>query len=150
MSTQADPLRPGTQAVMSAQNPTSAKGSNIYQLLGGAVAIQRLVERFYALMDELPEASRVRRLHPAQLEGCADRLFECLSGWLGGPALCSARPVPSPSDSIGSIECHEWLLCMRLALAEQIKDAELRAALLQALSGMVEALMRESIFSSTQ
>ena len=39
---------------------------------------------------------------------------------------------------------------MRLALAEQIEDAELRAVLLQALNGMAEALIRESIASSTQ
>ena len=38
---------------------------------------------------------------------------------------------------------------MRLALAEQVDDAELRAGLLQALSSMAAALIRESTFSST-
>lgn len=134
----------GGQTATPAQGQGPARVSNIYALLGGAAAVRRLSERFYALMDELPEAARVRRLHPAMLAGCAERLFEYLSSWLGGPALCSARPRLARPCAIGSTECNEWLLCMRLALAEQVDDAGLRAALLQALGGMAETLIRES------
>jgi hemoglobin len=35
-----------------------------YDLLGGEVAIRNLVKRFYELMDELPEAYKVRSIHP--------------------------------------------------------------------------------------
>ena len=60
---------------------------SVYARLGGAPAIQALVERFYALMDELPEAHTVRQLHPDSLAGSADSLFKFLSGWFGGPPL---------------------------------------------------------------
>ena len=40
-----------------------------YERLGGAAGIQRLAHRFYALMDELPEAYSVRRMHPEDLKG---------------------------------------------------------------------------------
>lgn len=139
----------GGRTAAPAQDPGPARVSNIYALLGGAAAVRRLSERFYALMDELPEAARVRRLHPTMLAGCADRLFEYLSSWLGGPALCSARPRPAHPCAVGSTECNEWLLCMRLALAEQVDEAGLRAALLQALGGMAETLIRESLPTST-
>lgn len=141
------PARPASQP---GTDLAPARSSNIYQLLGGAATIRRLADRFYQLMDELPEARRLRRLHRGRLEGSAKRLFEHLTGWLGGPALCSARPGRPCLEAVGSIECNEWQLCMRLALAEQIEDAELRAVLLQALNGMAEALIRESIASSTQ
>jgi hemoglobin len=61
-----------------------------YERLGGAEGVHRLVQRFYALMDELPEAYRVRRLHPDDLNGSANSLFEFLSGWFGGP-ICMYR-----------------------------------------------------------
>lgn len=38
-----------------------------YRLIGGEEAVRRLVERFYALMDELPEAREIRALHPPDL-----------------------------------------------------------------------------------
>lgn len=40
-----------------------------YAALGGETGIKRLVHRFYALMDELPEACTVRQMHPESLEG---------------------------------------------------------------------------------
>ncbi|MEQ1638910.1 MAG: globin, partial [Methylococcales bacterium] len=39
-----------------------------YELLGGEPGVRRLVHRFYELMDELPEAYEVRKLHPESLE----------------------------------------------------------------------------------
>ncbi len=38
-----------------------------YQRIGGDAAIRKLVDRFYALMDELPETYAARKLHPADL-----------------------------------------------------------------------------------
>lgn len=118
-----------------------------YDALGGADGLQRLVQRFYALMDELPEAYTVRRLHPDSLSGSATSLFQFLSGWLGGPPLYERqhghprlrmRHLPY---RIGSLERDEWLLCMRLALAEQVTDPALRSALEQAISTLAQHIV---------
>ena len=55
----------------------------------GIPSLRRLVHRFYALMDTLPEAWDVRKLHPDDLSGSEEKL-SCLSGWLGGPDLLSS------------------------------------------------------------
>ena len=115
---------------------------SVYARLGGAPAIHALVTRFYRLMDELPEAYAVRRLHPESLVGSADSLFKFLSGWFGGPALyirerghprLRMRHAPYV---IGSVERDEWLLCMRQALAEQVSDDALRAGVVRAFEEM--------------
>jgi hemoglobin len=90
----------------------------------------------------LPEAYRVRRLHPDSLAGSADSLFKFLSGWFGGPPLyirerghprLRMRHFPF---AIGPAERDEWLLCMRQALAEQVADEALRAGMLRAFTDM--------------
>ncbi|MBP8874333.1 MAG: cyanoglobin, partial [Polaromonas sp.] len=35
-----------------------------YERIGGEAGVRKLVHRFYELMDELPEAYQVRKLHP--------------------------------------------------------------------------------------
>ena len=45
--------------------------TTIYVQLGGEAAIYALVNRFYELMDALPEAYTVRQLHPESLAGSA-------------------------------------------------------------------------------
>lgn len=101
---------------------TSAKTP--YELLGGADGVRTLVERFYQIMDTLPEAARIRALHPADLGGSTDKLYKFLSGWLGGPALyveefghpmLRARHLPFP---IETADRDAWLLCMKHALDE--------------------------------
>ncbi|MDP3225531.1 MAG: globin, partial [Rubrivivax sp.] len=47
-----------------------------YEQLGGEAGVRRLVQRFYALMDELPEAYAVRQLDPESLSGSQTSLFE--------------------------------------------------------------------------
>lgn len=120
---------------------------SVYTRLGGASAIHALVVRFYALMDELPEAYTVRRLHPENLAGSADSLFKFLSGWFGGPPLyirerghprLRMRHAPY---TIGAVERDEWMLCMRLALAEQPTDAALREAVERAFSAMADHMV---------
>jgi hemoglobin len=115
-----------------------------YDQLGGEDGVRNLVHRFYQLMDELPEAYGVRKLHPQDLSGSEEKLFMFLSGWLGGPQLyiqrhghprLRARHLPFP---IGGAERDQWLLCMRRALNDQVKDAPLRDALYRALSDLAD------------
>jgi len=110
-----------------------------YQQLGGEAKLRALVERFYRLMDEVPESHGIRRLHPESLAGSADKLFMFLSGWLGGPPLyverfghpfLRARHLPFP---IGEAERDAWMACMAQALQEEGVPEGLRAALEQAL-----------------
>ncbi len=109
-----------------------------YQLIGGEDGIRRLVDRFYALMDELPEARTIRALHAADLSRAKERLFMFLSGWLGGPPLYAERfghprlrqkHLPFP---IGEAERDAWMLCMTRALEEAVPDDNFRAQLTQA------------------
>jgi hemoglobin len=110
-----------------------------YERLGGAAAVRKLVDRFYDLMDGLPEAAQIRDLHPEDLAGSRDKLFKFLSGWLGGPPLYEAeyghprlraRHLPFP---IGEAERDAWLRCMEQALAETEMEELLRNHLLQSL-----------------
>ena len=110
-----------------------------YERLGGEQAVLKLVDRFYDLMDSLPEAAHIRALHPEDLTGSRDKLFKFLSGWLGGPQLyvaeyghprLRARHMPFP---IGEAERDAWLRCMEQALAETDMDELLRGHLLQSL-----------------
>jgi hemoglobin len=109
-----------------------------YDLIGGETAVRALVERFYDLMEALPEAADVRALHPRDLAGSRDKLFKFLSGWLGGPALyvqeyghpmLRARHLPFP---IGDAERDAWMRCMTQTLEEHVADPMLRGQLIGA------------------
>jgi hemoglobin len=106
-----------------------------YRQLGGEEAVRRLVERFYQLMDELPEARAIRALHPVDLAPAREKLFLFLSGWLGGPPLYAERygpprlrraHQPFPIDAAAR---DAWMACMNRALDEQVAEPELRAQL---------------------
>ena len=117
-----------------------------YDRLGGAHAVRQLVTRFYQLMDELPEAHDIRVMHPAELSSSREKLFEFLSGWLGGPPLymerrghprLRLRHMPFAIDSRAR---DAWMLCMRRALEESAADPMLREMLLSAFSRMADHL----------
>jgi hemoglobin len=126
---------------------TTPPDTTPYEALGGAPAVRRLVERFYQLMDELPEAYTVRRMHPESLAGSADSLFDFLSGWLGGPPLYSQKKghprlrMRHRAYAIGTVERDEWMLCMTQALTEQVADAVLRDALIDTFAHMANHLV---------
>jgi len=110
-----------------------------YEELGGAPVLRAVVDRFYGLMDEIPEYYAVRKLHPQDLAGSREKLFMFLSGWLGGPPLyveahghprLRARHLPFP---IASAERDGWLACMRQALDECGVEPAMRDGLMQAL-----------------
>ena len=99
-----------------------------YDMLGGEQGIRQLVNRFYDLMDELPEAWELRKIHQQDLQSARDKLFMFLSGWLGGPGLYEAeyghprlraRHMPFPVDTQMR---DQWLMCINQALDEQVSD----------------------------
>jgi hemoglobin len=118
-----------------------------YETLGGEAGVQRLVQRFYELMDELPEAYNVRQLHPESLEGSAQSLFEFLSGWFGGPPLYMQKKghprlrMRHAPYAVGPVVRDEWMLCMTQALTEQVTDEVFRAHLIETFSQMATHML---------
>ncbi|GHU10918.1 globin [Betaproteobacteria bacterium] len=109
---------------------------DLYADIGGEAGIKQLVTRFYARMDTTPQFASLRAMHPASLEGSADKLFCFLSGWLGGPDLfvekygapqLRARHLPF---AIGTAERDQWVACMVLAMEDAGVEETLRNHLL--------------------
>lgn len=111
-----------------------------YDQIGGAERVRELTNRFYDLMDEMPEAYELRKMHGPDLEPMKEKLYEFLSGWLGGPQLyiekyghprLRARHLPFPIN----IEMRDqWLLCMETAMDDMGIDGPLRTQLSQAFA----------------
>ncbi|QSA99276.1 group II truncated hemoglobin [Methylococcus sp. EFPC2] len=106
-----------------------------YEQIGGEDAVRRLVERFYQLMDERPQAAVIRAMHAEDLSSAKEKLFLFLSGWLGGPPLYAERYGPPRlrqahlGFAIDEKARDAWMDCMKLALAEEVADPALRAQL---------------------
>jgi hemoglobin len=109
-----------------------------YEKMGGENSVRQLVERFYDLMDQQPELTKLRDLHAKSLKMSREKLFLFLSGWLGGPDLyvqkyghprLRARHLPF---SIGIEERDQWINCMRQAMTDVGLDSKLQEELNQA------------------
>ncbi len=117
-------------------SPAAPPAPTLYDRIGGEDGVRRFTRRFYAIMDSEPEARACRDIHPPSLADSEQKLFEYLSGWLGGPQLfverrgapmLRARHMHAP---IGQKEGRGWMLCFRWALVDTVADAEVRAAIL--------------------
>lgn len=113
-----------------------------YAALGGEPVVRALVARFYALMDILPEARACRAVHPPSLARAEEKLFEYLTGWLGGPPLYTdkyghprlrMRHFVAP---IGRAEIEGWLLCFHQAWGEIVAPSPLAATLLEKIDAL--------------
>ena len=102
-----------------------------YQQLGEAAGVRALVDRFYDVMEKLPETKTIRDMHPKDLTMSREKLFMFLSGYLGGPSLyiekyghprLRRRHLPF---AIGTAERDQWMLCMNQAIDELVDDAAL-------------------------
>ena len=111
-----------------------------YARLGGHAAVVALVDAFYRAMDTRPEAAAIRAMHAPDLTHTQAVLVKYFSEWLGGPRHYSTERGPPrlrrvhqtfPIDAAGR---DAWLACMQQALDETCADAELRHALMAALS----------------
>jgi hemoglobin len=115
-----------------------------YELLGGQPVVFALVDKFYDLMDEVPEYYGIRKLHPAELNGSRDKLKWFLSGWLGGPQLYTekfghpmlrARHLLFP---IGTSERDQWLACMFSAMEALGVEESLQRRLQESFFGTAD------------
>jgi hemoglobin len=124
-----------------------------YERIGGAVAVRKLVTRFYDLMSELPEARTVLKMHPENLASSREKLYMFLSGWLGGPQLymeryghprLRARHLPFQIDTPAA---QAWMRCMRQALDEQCEDALLKEQLRGAFQKLADHMRNVEEFA---
>ncbi len=121
-----------------------------YAALGGEAVLRKLTKRFYELMDTLPEAKACRDIHPKDLSRSEEKLFEYLSGWLGGPPLFTDKYGPPMlrrrhlPAKIGGAEAEGWLLCFRQAWAEVIGDNALGAALLPQIDALGQHMINQA------
>lgn len=117
-----------------------------YDLLGGEPGVRQLATVFYDVMNERPEAETIRRMHSHDLHEIKEKLFEFLSGWLGGPPLFALRrgsiclisahrPFP-----IGQGERDQWLACMEEALNRIGASDEVRSMLNAPLFRIADAI----------
>lgn len=91
-----------------------------FEELGGETEVRSLVEAFYDIIEE--ESPPLRAMLPANTSGSRQKLYEYLSGWLGGPPLYTdkrghprlrMRHFPF---TIGEAEAAEWMRCMEAAM----------------------------------
>ena len=101
------------------------KADNSFRAAGGIEGVNKLVEDFYTLMDERPQAAVIRTMHPQDLEQSIDKLARFLCGWLGGPRRYTEKygsisiPGVHRHLSIGEDEKQAWLDCMKQAISLQ-------------------------------
>jgi len=70
-----------------------------------------------------------------------------LSGWFGGPSLYIAKKghprlrMRHAPYAIGTVERDEWMLCMTLALTEQVADVDFRNRLVDTFAQMANHMV---------
>ncbi len=121
----------------------------LYEAVGGDAGVRALTRRFYALMDSLPETARCRAIHPPDLSGSEEKLYEYLTGWLGGPPLYTQKrghPMLRRRHfmaSIGPGERDEWLLCFTRALEETVPGEALRKITLEPVTRLAHHMQNQ-------
>ena len=122
----------------------------MFERIGGAITIDRLVECFYAEMDTRPEARVIRAMHAADLSDVKNVLKRYLTEWTGGPKLYSSeKGHPRLRQrhlgfAIGTAERDAWLMCMRAALSEIVADETARAELDGALTKLADWMRNQA------
>jgi hemoglobin len=129
---------------------------SMFERIGGAVVVDRLVEAFYRRMDALPEAMTVRAMHAPDLGPTKNVLKRYLNEWTGGPRLYSPEKghprlrQRHMGFSIGDAERDAWLLCMRGALGETIADRVARRELDAALTKLADWMRNQPVIPTTR
>jgi hemoglobin len=117
---------------------SESERSTLFELMGGAETVRRIVEAFYPKVQQHPLLSP---LFPPDIEPVIEKQYLFLSQFFGGPSLYSdsyghpmmrARHMPFP---ITVERADAWLSCMSEAMAEVGLPNDLREFLLDRLKG---------------
>lgn len=123
-----------------------------YQAAGLEPGLRKLCTDFYELMDTLPEAQEIRKMHTDDLEIMVDKLTLFLSMWLGGPKTYQEKyhfvGMPVAHQHLVILESHRdaWLLCMDRALDLQPYAKDFKEYLKKQLRFPAEMIYRTSRF----
>ena len=102
--------------------------SNAYDLIGGDKTIRVIATSFYQFMDSEQQVKPLRDIHPESLSLSEEKLYQFLSGWLGGPQLFQqkygnpalrARHMPFAVDETMR---DQWLMCFEHALNQHVES----------------------------
>jgi hemoglobin len=124
---------------MSSETNLYGKADNSYKAAGELPGIIKLVDAFYDFMEEIPEAKKIRNMHPDDLSETRKKLAYFLSGWLGGPKLYPEHfgkislPKAHQHLSIGVEERDAWILCMQKAVNIQAYEDSFKTYLIEQL-----------------
>jgi hemoglobin len=111
--------------------------TTLYEQMGGAETVRRLVDAFYPKVQDDPE---IGPLFPEDITPVMEKQYMFLTQFFGGPALYNethghpmlrARHMPFP---INDRRARAWLRCMAAALDETGLQGELREQVWQRLA----------------
>ncbi|MGF1617413.1 MAG: group II truncated hemoglobin [Acidimicrobiia bacterium] len=106
--------------------------------IGGLEEVRLLVEEFYDIIEE--ESPSLRAMLPHNTTGSRLKLYEFMSGWLGGPQLYQEKRghprlrMRHFPFSIGDEEAAEWMRCMVEAMARRKLPGQLATFLTERLN----------------
>jgi hemoglobin len=125
-------------------------GDGSFRTAGGEVAIRRLVDDFYDIMDVEAQFQTIRRMHPKDLDESRDKLARFLCGWLGGPKRYHEKygsisiPKAHAHFVVGKAEREAWLDCMEKAIARQSYPSQFAEYLLKELRVPAQGIYKKS------
>lgn len=117
--------------------------------IGGPEEVRLLVEEFYDIIEA--ESPTLREMLPRNTTGSRLKLYEFMSGWLGGPQLYQnkrghprlrMRHFPF---SIGDEEAAEWMRCMIKAMEVRELPEQLTAFLTERLNETALHLRNQTV-----
>jgi hemoglobin len=126
-----------------------------YERIGGEKKIRELVDRFYDLMDTLPEVKEIRDWHGKDLTRARQLLFDFLSGWLGGPQLYVEKyghPRLRQRHMLVAIRIKErdqWLHCMYQAMKDVGVEEDLQKTLRDSFFKVADHMRNEPEAATT-
>lgn len=121
----------------------------LYEAIGGELKIREVVNAFYHNMHTCEEAREIREQHSPDLSEANQKLFEFLSGWMGGPSLyiekyghprLRARHLPF---KIGARERDQWLFCLYKALDDCNVQETVKGILKSSLSRLADHMRNQ-------
>ncbi len=127
---------------------------NLYERIGGAAGLQKLVDTFYDIVENDPDGEILNVLHLRGHGVAHSRIeqFNFLSGFLGGPQLYIEKYGHSnvremhQHVQIGPEERDAWLLCMSRAIEKIGIEPEAAKILMKhfrRVADLIEAEHRE-------